>query len=262
MKKKIYTITLIISLIVMVIAGINVFQLSKEYQAGISEYKELEQYVTITVASTVPAADIPEEETQPQPQSIIPISLDIDFQNLKSINDDVIGWLYYEPLELSYPIVRGDDNEYYTLYTFEQEKNSSGAVFMDFLNRPDFSDYNTIVYGHNMRNGTMFGSLKKLLNDNSIIEKDPYFYIFTPDQACMYEIASVYVTDSNSHTYDLVTNTDEQKAFIDYILNVSTYYFDKKISSQDKILTLSTCHGLHSNNRTVVHGILIAQEDR
>lgn len=257
MSNKIYKIILAVSLIVMIVAGINIFRLSREYQKGINEYKELEQYITVI-------ADSSEEETQAPlaDESVIPVSLDIDFESLKSINEDVIGWLYYEPLELSYPIVRGNDNEYYTLYTFEQEKNSSGAIFMDFLNRTDFSDYNTIIYGHNMRNGTMFGSLKQLLNDSSIISENPYFYIFTQDQAYMYEIASVYITDSSSHTYDLITSTDDQKAFIDYILSVSSYLWDKEINVEDKIVTLSTCHGLHTNNRTVVHGILIAQEDR
>lgn len=261
MSRKIYKIILVASLIVMIIAGINVFLLSREYQAGINEYRELEQYVTIV--SEAPAANISEEEMpETSAESVIPVSLEIDFQNLKAINEEVVGWLYYEPLELSYPIVRGNDNEYYTLYTFEQEKNSSGAIFMDFLNRTDFSDYNTIIYGHNMRNGTMFGSLKKLLNDSSMIEENPYFYIFTQDQAYMYEIASVYITDSSSHTYDLITSEDDQKAFIDYILSVSTYLWDKEINANDKIVTLSTCHGLHTNNRTVVHGVLVAQEDR
>ena len=262
MNNKIYKIILAISLIVMIVAGVNIFLLTREYQAGINEYKNLEQYVT--VVSQTPVADAYNEEgsVKAPKESVIPVSLEIDFENLRTINKDVIGWIYYEPIDLSYPIVRGYDNEYYTHYTFEQVQNSSGAIFMDFLNKPDFSDYNTIIYGHNMRNGTMFGSLKQLLNDNSIIEKNPYFYIFTEDQAYMYEIASVYVTDSSSHTYDLVSNEDEQEEFADYITRVSTWYWDKKISGHDRIITLSTCNGLHSNNRTVIHGILIAQEDR
>lgn len=133
---------------------------------------------------------------------------------------------------------------------------------MDFLNRTDLSDYNTIIYGHNMRNGTMFGSLKKLLNDASYVEEDPYFYIFTKDKAFMYEIASVYITNQTSDTYNLIETEENQKEYIDYILKSSTWLWDKEISSQDKIVTLSTCHGLHTTNRTVVHGVLVASEDR
>lgn len=261
MRERIYKIILAVSLIMIVVASVNIFLLSREYQAGINEYEDLEQYVEVveTPKEAEAAEEVKEEEVK---ESIIPISLDIDFQKLEEINSDLVGWIYYAPLEISYPIVRGNDNEHYTHYTFEQEKNSSGAIFMDFLNRTDLTDYNTIVYGHNMRNGTMFGSLKKLLSDTSYLEEDPYFYVFTEDKAYMYEIASVYITNEASDTYNLIGTEEDQKAYIDYILEASTWIWDKEITSQDKIMTLSTCHGLHSTNRTVVHGVLFASEDR
>lgn len=261
MHKNIYKITLAVSLILIVVSTINIIILSREYQAGINEYKALEKYVKIVDTST-PVQTSDEGMQEEVKESVIPVLLEIDFDQLKSMNEDIVGWLYYEPLDLSYPIVRGNDNEYYTLYTFEKEKNSSGAIFMDFLNRPNFQDFNTIIYGHNMRNGTMFGSLKKLLNDSSIIEKSPYFYIFTETNAFMYEIASVYITNSESATYDLIETEEDQSNYIDYVKGVSTWSWDKEIVPQDKIVTLSTCHGLHSTNRTVVHGVLIAAEDR
>lgn len=263
MRKNIYRIILAISLIVMIVAVVNIVILSREYQAGINEYKALEQYVEV-VDNMKPIQKEETEDVQEEAvkESVIPVSLQIDYAQLKTINEDFVGWIYYEPLELSYPIVRGNDNEHYTHYTFENESNSSGAIFMDFLNRPNFEDFNTIIYGHNMRNGTMFGSLKKLLNDNSIIEENPYFYIFTEDRAFMYEIASVYITNSESATYDLIETEEDQSNYIEYIKGVSTWSWDKEIVPQDKIVTLSTCHGLHSTNRTVVHGVLIAAEDR
>lgn len=263
MRKNIYRIILAISLIVMIVAVVNIVILSREYQAGINEYKALEQYVEVVDNMKPTQKEETEEDAEEVvKESVIPVSLQIDYTQLKTINEDFVGWIYYEPLELSYPIVRGNDNEYYTHYTFENESNSSGAIFMDFLNRPNFEDFNTIIYGHNMRNGTMFGSLKKLLNDNSIIEENPYFYIFTEDRAFMYEIASVYITNSESATYDLIETEEDQSNYIEYIKGVSTWSWDKEIVPQDKIVTLSTCHGLHSTNRTVVHGVLIAAEDR
>lgn len=263
MRRNIYKIILAVSLILIVVSTVNIVILSREYQAGIKEYKALEKYVVI-VDDSKPVQTTSEENNVQEEvkESLIPVSLEIDFAQLRAINGDIVGWLYYEPLELSYPIVRGNDNEYYTLYTFENEKNSSGAIFMDFLNRPNFQDFNTIIYGHNMRNGTMFGSLKKLLNDNSIIEENPYFYIFTETNAFMYEIASVYVTNSESATYDLIETEEDQSKYIDYVKSVSTWTWGKEIVPQDKIVTLSTCHGLHSTNRTVVHGVLIVAEDR
>lgn len=263
MSNKIWQIVLVVSLIVVVISGINVFRLSREYQEGINEYADLEKYVSIDEEPAVKEQSKEDKEGEAEEEeSVIPISMDIEFDELQAINQDFAGWLYYEPLEISYPIVRGNDNDYYTKYTFENVKNSSGAIFMDFLNRKDYSDYNTIIYGHNMRNGTMFGSLKKLLNDQDMIEEYPYFYIFTEEKAFMYEIFAVYVTTSDSHTYDLISDEEEQKDYLDYIRNAAAYLSDREVTPADRIVTLSTCHGLHTNNRTVVHGVLIAEEDR
>lgn len=260
MSNKIWAVILTISLVVAGVSGYNVYRLSREYQKGINEYAALEQYVSIEEAPVVKSQE--KEETVEEKKSQIPVSIDVKYNELKEINGDFAGWLYYEPLEISYPIVRGNDNDYYTHYTFENVKNSSGAIFMDFLNKKDYSNYNTIIYGHNMRNGTMFGSLKKILNDTSIAEENPYFYIFTEDKAFMYEIFAVYITDENSRTYDLIGSEEEQADWLDYIKSSAVYLSDKEVTPQDKVVTLSTCHGLHSTTRTVVHGVLIVEEDR
>lgn len=260
MKNKLWLIVLIVSLTAVVVSGINVFRLSREYQKGINEYQQLESYASVKEETPVQEESIEAEETEEK--SLIPVSVDIQYDELKKINEDFAGWLYYEPLDISYPIVRGNDNDYYTHYTFEGEKNSSGAIFMDFLNKTDYSDYNTIVYGHNMRNGTMFGSLKKMLNDFSIQEENPNFYVFTEDKAYMYEIFAVYLTQADSRTYDLIRNEEEQQGFLDYVDETATWRSDKVVSASDKVMTLSTCHGLHSNNRTIILGVLVASEDR
>ena len=260
MKNKLWLIVLIVSLAAVVISGINVFRLSREYQKGINEYQQLESYASVKEEAPVQEESTEAEETEEK--SLIPVSVDIQYDELKKINEDFAGWLYYEPLDISYPIVRGNDNDYYTHYTFEGEKNSSGAIFMDFLNKTDYSDYNTIVYGHNMRNGTMFGSLKKMLNDFSIQEENPNFYVFTEDKAYMYEIFAVYLTQADSRTYDLIRNEEEQQGFLDYVDEAATWRSDKVVSASDKVMTLSTCHGLHSNNRTIILGVLVASEDR
>ena len=118
-----------------------------------------------------------------------------------------------------------------------------------------------------MRNGTMFGSLKKLLNDPSIIEEDPYIYIFTKEKVMMYEICAAYITNDSSHTYDLTQTAEEQADYVKYIRNAAAYYWDdprleESLSEDTRLITLSTCHGLHSNNRTVIHGVLVASKDR
>ncbi len=276
MKKLIWKIVLAASLLLMVVAATNIVLLSREYQKGINTYENLEKYATVTQDSVEAAQEIKDtadsESTEEVVEEIIEgpqiaVNLDIDYDTLTKINEDFVGWIYYAPLELSYPIVRGIDNDYYTHYTFENVKNSSGAIFMDFLNKPDFSHFNTIIYGHNMRNGTMFGSLKKLLNDPSIIEEDPYIYIFTRDKVMMYEICAAYITNDSSHTYDLTQTTEEQTDYVEYIRDAADYYrndtiLDKLPTEDTQLITLSTCHGLHTNNRTVIHGVLVASKDR
>jgi len=261
MKKKIYMTLLVISMLVLVIAGYNVLTLYMEYRAGINEYEDLAQYVSVEVPEE---ENVVEEvvETEEKP-SLINVSLDIDYAGLKEINGDFAGWLYYEPLEISYPIVRGQDNDYYTKYTFEREKNKSGAIFMDAYNWIDYADYNTFIYGHNMRNGTMFGKLKKLLNDEEgIVEANPYFYIFTEEKAYMYEIFAVYNTRTEYDTYDLIHTKEEQEANLESIRERATWMSDKEVTGEDKIVTLSTCYGVNTRNRTVVQGVLIAAEER
>ena len=276
MKKLILKIILAASLLLMVVSATNIVLLSREYQKGINTYTNLEKYATVTQNSDKAAQESQDtadsenteevaEEIIEEPQ--IAVDLDIDYDALTEINSDFVGWIYYAPLELSYPIVRGTDNDYYTHYTFENDKNSSGAIFMDFLNKPDFSHFNTIIYGHNMRNGTMFGSLKKLLNDPSIIEEDPYIYIFTRDKIMMYEICAAYITNDSSHTYDLTQTAEEQTAYVKYISDTADYYrndtiLEELLTEDTKLITLSTCHGLHSSNRTVIHGVLVASKDR
>jgi len=255
MSNKIWIIILIISLFLIAASGYNIVKLYREYQAGIDEYEELEQYVLVEE----PAEALEDTQTD----SKINVSLQINHPVLEAMNPDYCGWLYYEPLKISYPIVRGQDNEYYVKHTFEGEENKSGAIFMDSYNWPDYGDYNTFIYGHNMRNRTMFGSLKKLLNDEEkIVENNPYFYVFTEEKAYMYEIFAVYNTKSDSDTYHLIHSKEEQEANIAHIKEKATWLSDKEIKSEDKIVTLSTCYGVQTKNRTVVQGVLVVAEDR
>ena len=284
MKKETLRLLLKIVLGVAIVAFIasivGIYVTMKQYSDSISEYKNLEQYVSIDNAPAVTeeevTKEIPAEESQAdeieeetvEEESLIDVDFDMDFESLKAINSDVIGWIYYEPIELSYPVVldRGDD--FYENYSFELEKNVAGAIFMDYACRSDFGSFNTIIYGHNMRNGTMFGSLKKLINDTSIIEANPYFYTFTEDKVFMYKIVCVYYTPAGSQTYNvqLEYTDDDKQAYVDYMNNQAVYrdeeFFSSPVTEDTRIATLSTCHGLHSGNRTVVHGVLVAEEER
>ena len=112
--------------------------------------------------------------------------------------------IYVDALpDISYPIVKGKDNQTYLHQTYEKNYNFAGTIFVDYENSGDFSDCNTLVYGHNMKNGSMFGHLKKFREDDKLYKQDKYFWILTPERNYRYEIITAYTTGVNSDTYTL-----------------------------------------------------------
>lgn len=253
-------IILVISIVLVIFAGYQVFVISREYLEGAGEYESLEEYVSVEPENGKNGSG--KKENGKEGDSQIPVYLDIDYEGLKSVNEDFVSWIYYEPVELSYPIVQGTDNDYYVDYTFEKKENGAGAIFMDFRNTPDYSDYNTIIYGHNMKNGTMFAAVKDLLDDPETVKENPYFYIFTENKSYMYEILALYPTDANSQVYDLIEDEAAQKKNLAYITENATILTEKQITSSDKIVTLSTCYMPNDDSRVVLQGVLIAEEYR
>lgn len=180
----------------------------------------------------------------------------VDFESLKEINEDIIGWLKIGALDISYPIAQGEDNDYYLHRTFAGEDNFAGCIFMDYQNSPDLTDDNTIIYGHNMKNGSMFGMLKHFLNDG-VYDSDEYFWIFTPDRIYKYHIFNCTTVGAVSSTYTLKFASDED--FQDYLdVAAAQSQVDSshvEVTSDDTIVTLSTCTG-DSSTRFVVQGKL------
>ena len=196
-------------------------------------------------------------DAQPKPP------IDVDFEKLKSINDDVIGWIYVDALpDISYPIVQGKDNQTYLHQTYEKNYNFAGTIFVDYENGRDFNDCNTLVYGHNMKNGSMFGHLKKFTEDEKLYNNDRYFWILTPDKNYRYEIISAYTTGVNSDTYTLFKGPGEE--FEEYLKKIKSYSDikteDTELTIKDKIVTLSTCTG-NESTRFVVQGKRVNAED-
>lgn len=276
LMRKILKLTFLVSCVAVIVCLVGIVTTLKEYRDSINEYEKLESYVTVTEEE--PKEEVQEvktEDTVSEPVeevveevSEINVDFEMDFNALKDINSDLIGWIYYGPLELSYPVVIGKVDDYYEHYSFENEKNLAGAIFMDYLCKSNFTSFNSVIYGHNMRNGTMFGSLKRLMNEPELLEEDPYFYIFTDDEALKYKIVSAYYANKKSDTYNLELEytLDNMKDYVKYMQEKGVYtdeeFFKEPVTEDLKICTLSTCHGAHSDQRTVIHGILVAREDR
>ena len=196
-------------------------------------------------------------ETIVQKKKLYYMKNPVDFTALHGINDDIVGWLKVGALDISYPVTQASDNDYYLHLTFELVQNAAGCIFVDYQNRPDFQDDNTIVYGHNMKDGSMFGTLKNFVQDG-VYESDPYFWIYTPERIYKYEIFNCSTVGAVSNTYTLEFGSRKEfQNYLDKALMQSQVDSSKvKVKSSDKIVTLSTCTG-DEETRFVVQGKLV-----
>ena len=187
--------------------------------------------------------------------------IDVDFSNLTKINSDVAGWIYVEGTDISYPIMYSGDDETYLRTTINKEHATAGSIFLEGYNLPDFSDSHSIVYGHNMRNLSMFGSLKLYKENEDYYDSHRYFQIITPKAKMRFEIFSYFDTEPASWVYT-VPYYDNQE-FSDYIDELISHSYIKldnyDIDSSDKVVTLSTCSG--SEMRFTIHGKLVDIEE-
>lgn len=196
---------------------------------------------------------IPEPVTDDENMAVI---ASIDIKALQEVNPEVIGWIWIPDSNINYPIVQGSDNDYYLKHTWDGKENSVGSIFLEHRNTPDFTDYNTIVYGHNMNDGSMFANIKRYSTE-WYWERHPYIYIATETGAYRYEVFSSYEAATDSPAYGLSFRQDETKVnFLQTAIRDSQAYTGVEPELTDRVLTLSTCSGAGYSSRWVVHARL------
>lgn len=177
---------------------------------------------------------------------------DIDFDALKKVNPDVIGWIYYEDTFINYPIVKGEDNDKYLTTTFDGSYGSFGTLFADSITEAPFKQFNTIVYGHHMRNGSMFGDLRKL-KDPDFTKKHPRMELITPEGKFHLEIWAFLNQPSDSRIYTTnISDKTECAEYIKMIEELAEYTLDVEVAPEDRIVDLSTCAYEYQDARYVV----------
>ena len=237
-----------------------------DYKTGVDEYTALEEYannekVTEGLEDTMDVNDTMGDEwgdaelTEHSGSNRFEnMENPIDFDSLQEINPDVIGWLEMEAVDtINYPIVQGEDNDYYLHRTFQGTDNFAGSIFMDYMNKSNFGQRNTIIYGHNMKNGSMFGSLKDY-RDQEVYNKSPYFWIYTPTRIYKYEIFSCAEVDKFGQNYQITFQDKEDfQEFIYHAQDQSLYDTGVDVDYTDTVVTLSTCTG-NEATRFIVQG--------
>ena len=184
----------------------------------------------------------------------------LDFDKLKKINPDVVGWIKVDDTNINYPILKAKDNDYYLNHSFYRKSNQLGSIFMDAKANSDFSSFNTFIYGHYTTNGVMFGQLNKYVNQ-SFVDNHPYFYIYTPNKNFKVEVFSSYIDNATSLSYQTsFADIDSRNEYIKLIMNKSIVKSNvTNISSDEKIVSLYSCEGIddiNKDNRYYIHGVL------
>ncbi|MBU9726374.1 class B sortase [Diplocloster modestus] len=235
-------VVLAVSVLVFLFAAWQLVSIFVGYKQGSDEYKDLEQFVAKEEPEPKPieasggiAADVGEEK--PLTETISRAS----FDELKAINSDIVGWIEFENIDINYPVVQTGDNDYYLTHTVKNTRNSVGSIFVEYTNNSDFQDDNTFIYGHNMKNGSMFGLLKKY-KDPSYYQANQFFWIYTPQGDYMYQIFSCHEAEPESETYTNGFGSKESYAsYLQTIKDLSLYDTGVAVTSDDKIVSLSTC---------------------
>lgn len=178
----------------------------------------------------------------------------IDFDKLKEQNNEAIAWIKVNNTNIEYPVLKADNNNFYLNHSFDRSKNSAGWIFADYRNKIDNTDKNIVIYGHNMRDGSMFGSMKNILNSDWYEnEKNTNITLYTENEKCIYKVFSIYKIESEDYYIKTGFNNDDDfEKFIKTIKARSIKEFNVDCLKNDSILTLSTC----SNNnkyRVVLH---------
>lgn len=240
-KDKMLSVLVVIAVIFMIICGCRLIWLIFRYQEADNLYADIGEEILLP--------ELPSEDDK-NPREETEVKQAVDFQKLLSINEEVVAWISIPALELEYPVTQGEDNEYYLHYAYNKEPNFAGSIFLNFRNHADFQDQNTILYGHNMLNGSMFGSLKHL-----DVSTHPKIIVYTPESVLEYEAVDNRIISVSEKEYYQTSFQGED--FLAVLQGLSP-----EISEADgeRILTLSTCNG-NSAQRRIVRCRLIEESN-
>ncbi|MCM1527327.1 MAG: class B sortase [Bacteroides sp.] len=223
-------------------------------------------------ASAPESSETPEEPVEKDPLALleemgVPIpDKEVDFEQLQAeVNADIYAWIYIPDSLIDYPVLQHPtDNLYYLEHNLDGSKGYPGCIYSEDYNAKDFSDPNTVLYGHNMKAGTMFAGLHKY-EDADYFAEHPYVYIYTPEKLYVYEIFAAYEF-SDLHlllNFDF-TSEDVFQKFLDDIYDMRSMTCnineDVEVTAQNRILTLSTCVKNKSHNRYLVQGVLLNED--
>lgn len=251
MRKAVTVILILLLSGILIFASYMAIKEVREYEEAEQLYEELqEEYV-----ETKPTEDTEPDETPEQTEPIEAAPITVDFTSLLEQNSDIVGWIYCPDTPINYPVVQAEDNDRYLRRDLNGKYLVSGTVFVDYRNGAIGEDANYIVYGHNMKDGSMFSSLAKY-KEQSYYDEHPILYYLTPNGDYKIELYAGIVVKRDALIY--VPNPDEAE-FTEFLRNAkdkSTFKSDVEMTENDTLITLSTCSYEYNNARYIVIGKL------
>lgn len=252
MNKRLRTVLMVLLLLVFAGSLGGLIWNLADRERGRTSYEEAESVAKLSPPPSTSPESEPAAEEDPYFESLAAI----DLTALQEVNPDVLGWILIPDTEVSYPLLFGRDNRYYLHRTWDGKNSALGAIFLELRNDESLSDFHTIIYGHRMKNGTMFGSLRNYVNQ-SYWTAHPYVYIMNSTSIRRYDIFSAYTASVTGPTYQVDFADDgEKQAFLDNSLSLNVLSTGLTPTVTDKIITLSTCSGNTYATRWVVQASL------
>lgn len=267
LKKNWLNIGIILGAIIMVIAAVNIGLSLLDYQKASTVYDDLEQdYVIVADQEKKEDKNQPasQEQTSQEAPEVAEIPwnemVKVNMEGLQELNPDIKGWIYFENKTISYPILQGKDNEEYIRTTYNGKEATAGSIFMDVENKADFTDNHTLIYGHNMKDLTMFGKLKYYKTDEDYFPDHKYFQIITSNKKLRYQVFAYKEVEEDSLIYAVYSNsnTDFYKFAKNVISSANQCPEGVIVGYDDRVVTLSTCTD-RDDKRFVVCGILVEE---
>lgn len=225
--KKEYFLLGILSVILLV-AGVWICQIISEYQKSEQEYEKLQEYVKVEKNTKEPEDMKPETTEDDKEKEKPEETVTVDFAALQEINPDVVAWIRI-PGVLEYPVVRGGDNSYYLNHTVQKTYNIAGSIFLDYRNERDFSDSKNIIYGHNMKDGSMFHVLRNY-QDIDFFQEHTDMEIYLPDGRTLnYQIIACEQVPADSEVYQITKYDSEKTEKQELLLSTCSARVDRRL---------------------------------
>lgn len=261
MKRALFLSVVLVLLAVMGYSGYRLWDINRNTELEARMHSELMQHHPLRQRPQQPISAENLAQTSSEASSDVatePIIVNQSILDLQAEFLDVVGWLMIPNTRIDYPFVQGPDNDYYLNLDLNKERSPAGTIFMDYRNNSDFSDFNTIIYGHHMRNGSMFGTMQQF-NNADFFEANQTGTIFLSDATYEIEfIAFAVIKPTDAVIYNPeIASSAERAAFLEHVMDVARYTREVDITENDRLVTLSTCNYEFNNARMVLIGRIV-----